>query len=118
MGKDFLTNLLERSWAGELQPGQFKDELGWHVAGLAGEIQDLDTRCASVIAQIGLDPRLARPGDEYTARALVDTFCELTVRPLKAERDVCTDRLIIDQAFQVNRENPRLAAALFALANL
>lgn len=117
MRKDFLMTLLERSWNGELVPGQFEEELGWHVAELAGLIQDVNFHCASVAARIGVDRNLARSGDEYTSRALVDTWRELTVRPLTAERDVYTGRLIADKAFEVGRENPQLAAALLSLVS-
>lgn len=86
-----------------------------HVVELAEQIQDIDARSASAVALIGVDPKLARPGDEFTARVIFDTFRELTVKPLIAERDVCTDRLIVDKAFEVNRENPGLAAALLSL---
>jgi len=115
MPADFLSTLLVRGQRGELQPGQFKENLGAHVAELAEKIQNVETSYASVIAKIGIDPKLARPGDEHTARAIVDTFCELAVRPLTEERNFCTDRLIIDTAFEVNREDPTLAAALFSV---
>lgn len=115
MRKDFLMTLLQRSWNGELVSGQFREELGWHVAELAGGIQDVNSRCAKVAARIGIDPSLAPPGDEHRARAIVDTWGVLTVRPLVAERDLCIDRLIVDKALEVNPEDPRLAAALFSL---
>lgn len=116
MSKDFLSTLLGRSQRGELiRPGQFQDELGARVADLAGQIQDVDAHFASVVARVGVDRNLARPGDEHTARTLFDTFRELRVKPLIKERDVCTDRLIVDKALGVNRENPGLAAALLAL---
>lgn len=115
MEKDFLMVLLERSWKGELQPGQFKEELGGHVAELAGQIQDVKSHCQSVTAKIGVDPNLAPPGEEHRARAIVDTWRVLTVRPRIEERNLCTDRLIVDKALAVNRENPGLAAALLAL---
>lgn len=118
MKKDFLMTLLEKSWKGELVPGQFQEELGWHVAGLAGQIQDINSHCASVAARIGIDHSLAPPDEEFRARAIIDTLRVLTVvRPLIAERDVCTDRLIIDKALEVNSENPGLAAALLALVS-
>lgn len=115
MAKDFLSTLLGRSQRGELRPEQFQQGLGMRVAELAGQIQDIDANFASAVARIGVDPKLARSGDEFTARVIFNTFRELTVRPLIAERDVCTDRLIVDKAFEVNRENPGLAAALFSL---
>lgn len=117
MGKDFLVTLLERSWRGELQPGQFEEELGWRVAELAGRIQDVNLHCASVAARIGVDPSLAPPGGEHTSRAIVDTWRVLAVRPLVEERNLCTDRLIIDKAFEVNPEDHLLAAALLALVS-
>lgn len=107
--------LLERSWNGELVPGQFKEELGWHVAELAGKIQDVNFHCAGVAARIGIDPNLAPPGEKHRAWAIVEVYRASTVRPPVEERDLCTDRLIIDKAFEVNRQNSQLAAALLSL---
>lgn len=113
MKKDFLMTLLEKGWRKELQPGQFKEELGWHVAELAGQIQDVNFHFASVAAQVVADA----PHDEkFRGSAIVDTLRVLTVRPLLEERDLCQDRLIIGKAFEVNLENPQLAAALLSLA--
>lgn len=110
MKKDFLMTLLERSWNGELVPGQFKEKLGWHVAELAGQIQDIKANISpAAMEQKRID---------LTGQAIIETICKSAMAPLIEERDVCIGRLIVDKAFEVNQVNAQLAVALFALANL
>lgn len=115
MEQNFLSTLLARGQRGELASGKLKEELGAHVAELAGQIQDLTAHFSSLTPeQLVFDP-VFNHFDLHTARALIDFFEEVHIQPLVAERELCTGRLIVDAAFEANQENPGLAAALFSL---
>lgn len=117
MRRDFLAELLGRGAKGEITREQFYEELGAHVADLAGIIQDAQAHFDNAAAgHLGLN--LSDPYHRtqlFKANAMVETVRELTIEPLIAKRELYTKKLIIETAFAKAKTNPQLAAALFRL---
>ena len=116
---DFLSNLLARTQRGELTKVQFRDELGLHVADVAGQIQAANASIDDIIMAsfgIGTNSFMDDQLEVLRASAVIGLARVQTLRPLFTDRELCTKQLIMDKSFELSSVDPHLAATLYRIA--